>query len=117
MEDSGDPVERHSAQPNFQIMIYPGPLGIPESLPEYAPPAFLLVANDDLGASRVISSLFQKYREARIQVEMHVFATGGHAFNMGNRSKLRSLRGWPKRLSDWMNDTGLLSPSDKRGSD
>ena len=34
-------------------MIYPGPLGIPDVIPKDAPPAFLLVANDDRGASRI----------------------------------------------------------------
>ena len=42
-----------SSRPDFQILIYPGPLGIPDAIPKDAPPAFLLVANDDRGASRV----------------------------------------------------------------
>lgn len=29
---------------------------------------------------------------------------------MGNRSKLTTLRGWPRRLADWMNDSGFLAP-------
>jgi acetyl esterase/lipase len=91
-------------------MIYPGPLGIPDVIPKDAPPAFLLVANDDRGAARTIATLFQKYRDAGAPVEAHVFAKGGHAFNMGNRSKLATLKGWPQRLSDWLNDSGLLEP-------
>ena len=31
-------------------------------------------------------------------------------FNMGNRSKLESLKKWPERLADWMNDSGILAP-------
>lgn len=108
--DAEDPVERASARPDFLIMIYPGPLGIPEAIPADAPPAFLLVANDDRGAARVVASLFQKYRDARVPVEAHVFARGGHAFNMGNRSRLESLRKWPERLADWMADNGILAP-------
>ncbi len=42
-----DPVERVSARPDFQILIYPGPLGIPEQVPRDAPPLFLLGAADD----------------------------------------------------------------------
>jgi acetyl esterase/lipase len=105
-----DPVERQSARPDFQIMIYPGPLGIPETIPRTAPPAFLLVANDDRGASRVIASLFAKYREARVPVEAHIYAQGGHAFNMGNRSKLASIKGWPQRLADWLGDNVVRKP-------
>ena len=42
-----DPVDRLSSRPNFLVMIYPGPLGIPKEIPPKSPPAFLLVANDD----------------------------------------------------------------------
>jgi hypothetical protein len=69
----------------------------------------LLVANDDRGAARTIASLFQKYRDARIPVEAHVFARGGHGFNMGNRSKLATLKHWPERLADWLADNEILS--------
>src|SRR5262249_5332982 len=83
--NAADPIDRQTSRPDFQIMIYPGPLGIPDKLPKGVPPAFLLVANDDRGASRVVASLFQKYRDAGAPVEIHVFARGGHAFNMGDR--------------------------------
>jgi hypothetical protein len=46
-------------------------------------------------------------------VEAHVFARGGHAFNMGKRSKLATLKGWPQRLADWMADNEILSPTKK----
>jgi acetyl esterase/lipase len=111
-----DPIDRLNSRPDFQIMIYPGPLGIPDVIPANAPPAFLLVANDDRGAARTIASLFQKYRAAGLPVEAHIFARGGHAFNMGNRSQLESLKKWPERLSDWMADNDILDPS-KRAKD
>ncbi len=107
---AADPIDRLSSRPDFLVMIYPGPLGIPEVIPPTAPPAFLLVANDDRGAARVIAGLFQKYRDARRPVEAHVFARGGHAFNMGKRSSLTTLKGWPQRLADWMSDNGILKP-------
>jgi acetyl esterase/lipase len=108
---AADPIDRLSARPDFLVMIYSGPLGIPEVLPTNPPPAFLLVANDDRGASRVIAGLFQKYRDARAPVEAHVFARGGHGFNMGKRSKLATLKGWPHRLKDWMEDNAILAPA------
>jgi acetyl esterase/lipase len=109
--NAADPIDRISSRPDFQILIYPGPLGIPEKVPAGSPPAFLLVANDDRGASRVVASLFQKYRDAGAPVEIHVFARGGHAFNMGNRSRLETLKHWPQRLAEWMNDNAILDPS------
>lgn len=112
--NAADPIDRLDARPDFLVEIYPGPLGIPETLPENPPPAFLLVANDD-GASRNVLSLLEKYREARASVEAHVFARGGHGFNMGHRSKLATVKKWPERLTDWMADNGLLATPESAG--
>ena len=68
------------------------------------------MANDDRGASRSIARLFQKYRDAGAPVEAHIYARGGHAFNMGNRSQLQTLRNWPQRMTEWMADNGILDP-------
>lgn len=106
--DATDPIDKENCRPDFQIMIYSGPLGIPETIAEGAPPAFLLVANDD-GASRVMIGLAQKLRTAKTPMELHVLAKGGHGFNMGNRSKLVSVNTWPKRLAEWLADSGYLS--------
>ena len=107
---AADPIDGLNGKPNFQMLVYPGPLGIPEAIPPDAPPAFLLVANDDEGASRVIASLLQKYRAAKVPVETHIFGRGGHAFNMGYRSKLATLKGWPQRMKDWLEDNEWLKP-------
>jgi acetyl esterase/lipase len=106
-----DPVDRLSSRPDFLVMVYPGPIGIPDVIPPKSPRAFLIVANDDRGASRTIATLFQKYRDARIPVEAHVFARGGHGFNMGKRSKLATIKDWPQRLADWMADNEILKSS------
>ena len=104
-----DPIDRLNGKPDFQMLVYPGPLGIPETIPADAPPALLIVANDDRGASRVIASLFQGYRDAKASVEAHIFAKGGHGFNMGQRTKLHSVRDWPQRMTDWLHDSGYLN--------
>jgi acetyl esterase/lipase len=106
-----DPVDRLSSRPDFVIFVYPGPLGIPATVPRDAPPAFLLVANDDAGASGVVAGLFQKYRDAQAPVEAHVLARGGHGFNMGDRSTLASVKTWRQRLGDWLADNGFLQPT------
>ena len=108
--ESPDPIDRLSSRPDFLVFIYPGPLGIPGVLPQDAPPAFLLVADDDeTGAAGVILSLIERYREIHVPVEAHVLARGRHAFNMGGRSEFLSVRDWPKRLRDWLVDSGLLA--------
>ena len=105
--DASDPIDRIDARPDFVIEIYPGG-GVPEKVSKDAPPAFLLVANDDRGASRTVAALFQKYREAQAPVEAHVYARGGHGFKMAGSAKLASLKHWPERLHDWLEDNQLL---------
>ena len=106
-DKSADKIDAASCQPNFQVMIYAGPLGIPETIPEGAPPAFLLVANDD-GLAKTTLELALKLRAAKVPMELHVYNQGGHGFNMGNRSKLKSISGWRNRMGDWMSDSGFL---------
>jgi acetyl esterase/lipase len=106
-----DPIDRLSARADFQIMIYPGPLGIPDAVPTNAPPAFFLAANDDQQPARTIAGILPKYRAAKIPVEVHLFSHGGHAFNMGTRSKLATIKGWPQRVVDWLADNNILDPA------
>ncbi|MES1201992.1 MAG: alpha/beta hydrolase [Pseudomonadota bacterium] len=106
--DTRDAIERASCRPDFQIVIYPGSAGVPDRL-QAPPPGFFLSAWDDIGPSDTILKLMSMYRAASAQAEAHVFAQGSHAFNMGDRSQLRSIHSWPDRLADWLSDTGVLA--------
>lgn len=108
---ANDPIDRVSAAADFQIIIYPGSYGIPETLPANAPPAFLLAAKDDADAARTLIDLAGKYREAGQSAELHLLGQGGHGFNMGQRSKYQEVREWPRLLQGWLQDRGLLRPS------
>lgn len=105
---AADAIDRESCRPNFLIEIYPGPLGVPDVVPTNAPPAFFLAANDDKEPAQTITTLLEKYRQAGVPAEVHLFARGSHAFNMGDRSKLASIHDWPQRLADWLADSGYL---------
>ena len=107
--DSKDPVERLDCHSDFQIVIYPGPLGIPEQIPSNAPPAFFVVANDDNSHVGPVLAQIEKYRQVRRPVEVHLYARGGHGFNLGRRSKYSSIKGWPQRMTEWMEDSGFIS--------
>jgi acetyl esterase/lipase len=112
-----DPVDRMNGKPDFQILIYPGPLGIPDVVPPDAPPAFLLVADDDADPSKTVMNLLEKYRKAGRPVEAHIFAQGSHAFNMGYRSKLASIKSWPQRMADWLSDSNILKSPEAKSPD
>jgi len=107
---AADPVDRLSARPDFIIEVYPGPLGVPERFETAPPPAFFLTAHDDHGPVAVLDRLSRLYAQwPDVPIETHILAAGGHAFNMGERSTLRSVKDWPSRLSDWLIDRGYLS--------
>ena len=110
--NSNDPIDRINGKPSFQMLVYPGPLGVPEVVPADAPPAFMLAANNDECCSLPIISLLTKYRAAKAPIEVHIYAKGAHAFNMGSRSEFSSLRAWPQRMADWLSDMNLLSKTE-----
>jgi acetyl esterase/lipase len=104
-----DPIDQTSCRADFQIVVYPGPLGVPAGdIPADAPPAFFIVANDDVSHVGPVLSQLEKYHRAKLPVEVHLYAHGGHGFNLGNRSKLASIKSWPQRLADWLADNHLL---------
>lgn len=103
---ASDPIDRLNGKPNLQILVYPGPLWIPTSLDANAPPAFMVAAMDDACCSKPILDLAQLYHAAKIPAEIHLYARGDHAFNMGQRTTLIGLGKWPERLADWLIDSG-----------
>lgn len=108
---AADPVDRLDGKPDFQILTYPGPLGIPEKILADAPPAFLVAGNDDDCCSPPVVNLLERYRQAKVSVEAHIIAQAKHGFNMGYRpDNLLAVKGWPQLLANWLADTHILSP-------
>jgi acetyl esterase/lipase len=108
LTNPSDAIDKINSQPNFQILVYPGPLFIPKEIKADAPPAFLVAANDDSCCSAPIIELLNGYRKANVPVEMHLYFKGGHAFNMGKRAKTNSLKTWSQRLTDWFEDNNYF---------
>ncbi len=105
-----DPIDRESYRPNFQLLVYPGPLGLPDPFPREGPRTLALAANDDKGPSNTLLTLVERYRQANVPIELHLFAHGSHAFNMGDRSKLVTIHSWPQRMADWLEDNVINPP-------
>jgi len=107
--NAADPIDRMPCHTDFQIVIYPGPLGVPSGeISADAPPAFFIVANDDVSHVGPVLAQLEKYHQAKRPIEVHLYSHGGHGFNMGNRSKLSSIKSWPQRLSDWLEENHFL---------
>jgi acetyl esterase/lipase len=105
---AADAIDELDARPNFVMIIYPGPLGIPAKVPADAPQAFLVVSDDDWSHAQPVIDLLTGYRAAGVPVEAHVYARGEHGYNMGFRSDLISIKNWPERMADWMADNFIL---------
>jgi len=106
---ASDPVELQSCRPDFQVLIYSGPLGVKgASLTNDVPPAFIAIGEKDTQAT-TMSNHFVALRKAGVSAELHMYADTGHAFGLGDRPNLTSsVQGWPNRLKEWMTDRGFL---------
>ena len=104
-----DNLDAIKSKPDFLLLVYPGPLAVPAAIDSTSPPLFMIAANDDECCSEPVVKLLQLYRQAKIKTEVHLYAQGKHAFNMGKRSKLQTINTWPQRLTDWLTDNGYLN--------
>jgi acetyl esterase/lipase len=109
-----DALDRLSARPDFQVLVYPGPLGTPAKAVNEAPPAFLVAGSHDTCCMPPTLTLYQQLVKAGVSAELHLYADTDHAFNMGQRGERVSLQHWPDRLADWLSDGGWLVPRNGR---
>jgi len=109
-----DAIDQLSARPDFQVLIYPGPLGVPAKGVKNAPPAFLAAGSRDTCCMPPALALYQQLVAAGVSAELHLYADTDHAFNVGQRGERISLQHWPDRLSDWLADGGWLVPRNGR---
>ncbi|MYM66730.1 alpha/beta hydrolase fold domain-containing protein [Pseudoduganella sp. FT55W] len=105
-----DAIDKLSARPDFQVLVYPGPLGSPAKAAQNAPPAFIVAGSNDKCCMPPALNLYQQLVAAGVSAELHLYADTDHAFNMGQRSERLSDVHWPDRLADWLSDSGWLIP-------
>ncbi len=95
------------SHPNFAAPIYGGSTGN-APVPADAPPLFILVANDDVGASVGSARLYSEWKTAGKSAELHIYSKGGHGFGMNKRGL--PVDSWIERFGDWLDVQGLLKP-------
>ena len=105
---SVDPIEAVSARPDFQVLVYPGPLGIPAQAAAGAPPAFIAAGSLDQCCAEPAMTLYSQLRKAEVSAELHLFADMDHGFNVAAHTESLSILHWPDRLADWLSDGGWL---------
>ncbi|MDB5670051.1 MAG: 1,4-beta-xylanase, partial [Alphaproteobacteria bacterium] len=108
-----DAIDKVSARPDFQVQIFPGPLGLPAKAVKDAPPAFLAAGSVDECCATPTVQLYEQLRAAGVPAELHMYARAGHAFNIDESDRI-SVVHWPDRLADWMTDEGLMDTARQR---
>lgn len=114
-----DSMDNESCRPDFGAAIYPGHLWNWDyrTNPEFVlnpsvpvgpstPPTFLVHAEDD-PVDDVSHSLvyYRELKKAGVPVEMHLYASGGHAF--GLRPTEKPITGWPILFLQWIQTIGI----------
>jgi acetyl esterase/lipase len=108
-QKAADATDEVSARPDFQILAYPGPLGIPARAVAGAPPAFITAGSLDKCCAAPAMTLYQQLRGAGVSTELHLWADTDHGFNIAAHSERVSIQHWPDRLADWLSDGGWLT--------
>jgi len=117
--DSVDAADRESARPDFAVALYPGHLWQGERsgqgmelypfdrISSSAPPTFIAQAQDDpTDDVRNSIAYFLALRTAKVPVEMHIYAKGGHAF--GLRPTAAPITRWPALVEKWLRTIGMI---------
>ncbi len=105
-----DPVDRQSAVPAFQALVYSGPQGIRgQQLTEAnTPPTWVVVGEDD-GAARWLVQHYQDAKAAGVSAELHVYAKTPHAFGFRpSKPAGKPVESWPQRFLEFLGAEGLL---------
>lgn len=97
-----------ASRPAFVASAY-GVKAITHGLPQDLPPLFFTVAEDDPLFGRDASYLYDTWKKAGAEVEMHVFHKGGHGF--GTHQQHLSSDHWIDEFGWWLADLGMLSAS------
>lgn len=96
-----------TVRPNFAISAYGG---IPQGQGPAAdgPPVFIVAANDDPQVPSTESvNIHQKWREANLPAELHLYEKGGHGFGM--RPYNMPVDNWPRALEAWLVNRGYMA--------
>lgn len=119
MYDPIDAADREPSRPDFAILLYPGHLwdetGAKTDLkltpwvqirPDAPPTLIMQAMNDPTDDVRHSMAYGLALNDAGIPVEMHLYATGGHAFGMRPTSAPITTE-WPKLADKWLDTIGM----------
>lgn len=97
---SGNLIERQSARPAFQALVYPAAAAY--ILPtKDSPPAFLVAGADNRpDIAEGVARAYLAFLAVGVPVELHVYAGVGHGFAL----RPGPANGWAARFADWLTE-------------
>jgi acetyl esterase/lipase len=112
-----DAADKESCRPDFAVALYPGHLWNEDKgfmlnpnvpVTSDTPPMFILQAeNDPVDDVRNSLVYYIALKKARVPVEMHLYAEGGHGF--GLRPTKFPITKWPQLVETWLRTIGMTS--------
>jgi endo-1,4-beta-xylanase len=112
VKNSVDDIDKLSAKPAFEALIYGTPF---TSLPGRSatpvtkdlPPTFLACGGSD-PISESYPDVYKSLKAAGVQAELHIYGGVSHGFGIQDFTPL-NVSTWPDRLRDWMAVSGFLT--------
>jgi len=113
--DAVDAADQLSCRPDFAVIVYPGYLAIAEQNfapnaeihpTEQTPPSFIVQAEDDTVHVENSTVYFLALKNAKVPVEMHLYAQGGHGY--GLRRTALPVTTWPQSVETWLHTIQIL---------
>ena len=114
--DPVDAADQLSCRPDFAAIVYPGYLAWSEKnfapneeipVTNKTPPTFIVQTEDDPVHVENSTVYFLALKNAKVPVEMHLFASGGHGYGL-RRTEL-PVTEWPKLVERWMRTIRMMS--------
>lgn len=109
-----DAIDEISSRPDFAISFFPGHICRPGGtldpglkITARTPPTFLISAWDDPINDICNSTLYARALNiAGVPAEVHIFATGGHAFGLRRSHSPDTV--WPSLLENWLRELEII---------
>jgi acetyl esterase/lipase len=110
-----DAADKESARPDFAVTVYPGhlfdrwrdTLFRDLKVTKATPPTLMIHAeNDPVDTPRHTLSYYEALKDAKVPVELHMYAEGGHAF--GLRRTQFPITEWPDLMEKWLHTIGMI---------
>jgi acetyl esterase/lipase len=112
--DAVDAADQLSCRPDFAVIVYPGYLALSEKnfaanadiqVTEHNPPSFIVQTEDDPVHVENSTVYFLALKNARVPVEMHIYAEGGHGYGLRSSAAIGA---WPRLVEEWMRAIRVL---------